>query len=75
MSSPLFRGGFGNFLTPPCANCGKVMIGGIQQVFKIKGEKVRVCSVQCEDELRAKHNEPRKPLKFKQGKPSRRIEM
>jgi len=72
MSSPLFRGSYDDFSMPPCANCGKHMVG-IRYVLKIKGEKVRVCSVKCEDELREKHGEPRKPIKRKPAKPPMKI--
>ena len=74
MSSPLFRGGYDDFSMPPCANCGHFMTG-IRYVVTIKGEKVKVCSFACEEELRVKHDDPRKPLEWKPGKPSTKIQL
>lgn len=74
MSSPLFRGVYDDFSMPLCANCERPMVA-IRYTIEIKGEKVKVCSFQCEEELRVKHNDPRKPLERKPGKPSTRIEM
>ena len=66
----LFRSGYNDFSMPRCANsnCGKFMTG-VRYTIEIKGEKVKVCSMACEDELREKHGEPRKPIKSKPAKP------
>lgn len=68
--SSLFRGGLNDFSMPRCANpaCGKFMVG-VRYTVIIKDEKVKVCSFACEEALRVKHNDPRKPLKSKPGKP------
>lgn len=52
-----------------CAQCGKTMLFGIIFVVKIGEEKLRVCSMKCEDELKkAKEAESKslaRPFKFR----------
>lgn len=74
MGSPLFRGGYDDFSMPLCANCERPMVA-ITYTVTIKGEKVKVCSFACEEELRERHDDPRKPLKRKPGKPPTRIQL
>lgn len=54
MPSPLFKGPSRNedFSMPRCANCNNFMVG-VRYTIAVGDQKFKVCSFECEKELKA----------------------